>query len=1182
MAITKSNIKLMAAQELSDTDSGGGSMTAREIVDGNVNNLFTDISRLDRTIGRVSLRKAFPFVETADQSVYFGAHVILTDPPDDPGISVVLFDTDSFSDRRPAARNHMESYVVRSVLSRARLYDSQLVGQASVLLMQPPGLELPEIGAVYCLVEGDTEQFVKVKDLSVQEQTFTDTQGTYPLDIISLTLTDPLRYEFHGGSPARYDTTAQKTDPAVFRKTAAADAARYYGVTKLAQPISQNDLTFQVESIYAHLVPSSTSETPLADISAGGDAVKVIPAAHNPVSVVLTTGNRFFLGMGAARKSITITEGSSVFVDNGAGGFTRTAGASANQYEVVDYKTGEITASNSVTVTVEFLPAAPVTDIANTDEIAITLSNRGTTYVKTLNPIPAPGSLRLDYMALGKWYRLRDRGDGACYGDGDYGVASVNFATGTVTVTLAALPDVDTSVLFSWGGQQHYQILAGDAAILPTELHHSVAEGNIVPGSLVVTWLSGGLIKTATDNGAGVLTGDGTGRVSYQDGEVYLIPGGLPDAGQGITYDYESGAPVTDIFQPSPGPGDIVLALSQGPIMPGSLKVNWWTQWQQKTVDVDWQRSAGGGGGRTTILDTAQLRLQHSTADTGAGALVSVTGSTVNYTAGQVAFHPTEAGGYDYSYYDYRDSGQDWVKKTEADVFINGSAVTATYYPASDVPSTQQDVAAPTELKILLVPRLSNWIIPGSVRFTIGTKKYIDRAGLILTDIDSATNAGTVVGAVDYGSGIVTLSQWPAATNSITVDALLTQYGDWSLYKARFRTAGAPLQNASFSIRALSMPDGVLLSDEADADGNLASADIEGHVSIETGIVTVKFGRWVVAAGNEGEPWYDPAELDGAGNVWQPEPVDPTSMVYNAVLLSYLPIDADLIGVDPVRLPSDGRVPIFRPGYVCVIHYTTTQTCPDNLVAGQVIALTGGPWSLVELYDQASSQVDPALYTVDLVAGTVTLADSLDLGAYTQPLLAMKRIEDMKLVSDAQINGQITVTSKINHAYTEGVSYVSSALIIGDMGSRYFNLFSQETWTDVWSDDLIGGTTTAQYNDIVYPIIIRNDGAIEERWALIFDSATTFDIVGEAVGVIGAGTTEGSPGTFIAPVNPVTGNPYFAIQSDGFGAGWSTGNVIRFNTESANSPVWMARTTMPGPEVEPNDEVIIQIRGDAD
>ena len=485
-------------------------------------------------------------------------------------------------------------------------------------------------------------------------------------------------------------------------------------------------------------------------------------------------------------------------------------------------------------------------------------------------------------------------------------------------------------------------------------------------------------------------------------------------------------------------------------------------------------------------------------------------------------------------------------------------------------------------LQIDLLPTVTDSIIPGSIRFTLNSEVYVDRSGNLYKNIDPLTNAGTLAGTVDYQSGVVTVTNWTGgASRAVTIQSLLTQFGDWTNYEAYFRTNGAPLKNTSFFISANKVSDGTLMSDTADANGALTTADLEGQVNIENGVVTVKFGRWQTAAGNESEPWYDVEELDGLGNVWQPEYVVPNTMKYNAVVYSYLPIDAALIGIDPVRLPEDGRVPIFRPGNVCVIHNTQTENMPNPLSASQVVNLTGTDYSLIELYDQDGAQVDPNLYTVDLTGGGVTMANPLDLSAYTQPLIAYKRIEDMLLISDVQINGQVTVTSKIAHAYTQGVTYVSSALIHGDMASRYYNLIEQETWTGVWSDTLIGNATTAQFNEAGFPIQVTNEGAIEERWALIFTSSTTFDVVGENIGVIGTGVTNSAPGTFTEPNNPATGQPYFKIPQEGWGAGWSTGNVVRFNTESANAPIWFARVTLPGPEVEATDQFTIQNRGDA-
>lgn len=1195
MAITKADIKLLSSQELSDNASGGGAMTSNEIVDGNVNNLFPDISRLDRTIGRVSLRKAFAAILTPGQEVYYGSHAILTDPPDDSGISVTMFSTNSYTDRRSDAKDHMESYVVRSVLSRARLYENQLIGQQTVLLMQMPGLDIPEVGDVYSLIENEGlqdefEQYVKVTDVTVDRQTFTDNVGDFELDVITLSISDALRYTFHGGAPDRYDTSSQEGDDAVIRRTSVADASKYYGVKTLVNPITTNDSTFRVSSIYGHIVPSAQSETALADMPPSGDAIRIIPASANTVTVgplASLTDSRIFAGQGMVKGSVVLESSfwSTIWTDNGDGTFSRTSGSHAAEPTVIDYATGEIDVDGTLQSgwNITFQPAAAITDIADTDEIKVTISNRALTYVKTLNPPPAPGSLTIDYMALGKWYRLRDQGDGSASGDGSYGIASINYATGTVTITLAALPDVDTSLLFTWGGAQHFDLRETDPNIAPPGFGHTVTEGVILPSSLTVTYTSGSTPYTLTDNGTGRLSGPGgSGRVDYVRGYVWVDPTYIPDAASNVVYDYDSGLMVTENFTPNASGGDISLTLASSAIMPGTVSVAWDTNLSERTV-YNYIGTIGVTGlprPYNIYQDDGQnLQIGHVDFDDGLGAFEGAAG-TINYGTGALVL--TVEDGVSVNEYQPIPSQRVWINNTINDQFVNGTQVTVRYIEVGVGPTTFQDSIPAPALQFALTPLSNERIAAGSVRFQLNSVTYIDRAGTLVRDIDHETNAGTPAGTIDYDSGFAFITDWDVGNNTISLEGLIAIRGYWSLYDIRFRTAGAPLQPASFYIQGNKISDSALIGDTADLNGDLSTADIEGHINIENGIARVRFGRWVVAAGNEGESWYDPLELDGQGNVWQPEPVDPNTVSYNAVAYSYIPIDADLIGVDPVRLPSDGRVPIFRKGDVCVIHNTTSEAMPGGLAADQVVNLTGGPWSLIELYDQNGLQVDPTLYTTDNDAATVTMGNPLDLGAYTQPLIAMKRIEDMLVISDVQINGDISVGTPISHDYPDTTSYVSSALIFSDIGSRYFNFFSQETWTSTWSDSLEGNTTTAQYNEVQYPIIVANNGAIEERWALIFTSATEFDIVGETVGVIGTGTTTGAPGSYVSPMNPQAGQPYFSIETDGFGGGWATGNVIRFNTESANAPIWVARTTLPGPEEQPTDQFTLQIRGDAD
>ena len=213
-------------------------------------------------------------------------------------------------------------------------------------------------------------------------------------------------------------------------------------------------------------------------------------------------------------------------------------------------------------------------------------------------------------------------------------------------------------------------------------------------------------------------------------------------------------------------------------------------------------------------------------------------------------------------------------------------------------------------------------------------------------------------------------------------------------------------------------------------------------------------------------------------------------------------------------------------------------------------------------------------YTTDLDAGTVTF---VSVAGYSQPVTIQHRIEDMAIVREAQISGQLTFTRALTHAYPLG-SFVSSALVAGDRFARTSVVFDQATWNGTWSDSAVGSPATASFNAVANPIVVTNRGALTERWAVQFTNSTSFNVIGENVGVIASGNTS----TDCAPLNPNTGAPYFSIPALGWGLGWSTGNLLRFNTIGAEFPVWVVRTVQQGPETVPDDSFTILIRGGVD
>jgi len=156
---------------------------------------------------------------------------------------------------------------------------------------------------------------------------------------------------------------------------------------------------------------------------------------------------------------------------------------------------------------------------------------------------------------------------------------------------------------------------------------------------------------------------------------------------------------------------------------------------------------------------------------------------------------------------------------------------------------------------------------------------------------------------------------------------------------------------------------------------------------------------------------------------------------------------------------------------------------------------------------------------------------------------------------------------------------VSSALVAGDLKARVSVLFDQATWNGTtWQDSVSGTAATGTFNDVLAPIEVTNKGAVSERWALVFTNTTTFNVMGEHVGVIATGNVN----TDLSPANPATGVPYFVVPALGWGIGWAAGNVLRFNTVGAMTPVWVVRTIQQGPNTGIHHSFTLLSRGDVD
>lgn len=522
------------------------------------------------------------------------------------------------------------------------------------------------------------------------------------------------------------------------------------------------------------------------------------------------------------------------------------------------------------------------------------------------------------------------------------------------------------------------------------------------------------------------------------------------------------------------------------------------------------------------------------------------------------------------------------VSSTESLKAFDATTISVRYRDTSGSGSDTKTITA-DKLSFDLTQGFDEQILSNSVRFKLGADTFIDRTGLLYRNVNSSTGSGTLSGTIQYGTGVAEFDTWtPNVDNQLTLQSMTTTTDMLPVHHVSFRTPTIPIRPSSLTVVVAPLSGGQLTVTANEA-GVIETPQAHGKINYDTGFVDIYFyekKRKSEIPDVVNQPWYSP-ELEytegGAIYINVPFWIDPTSVRYNAIAYTYIPLDAEILGLSATRLPPDGRVPIFRVGDTGVIASSKKEELPSH-VAGQTYDLNDQRISWCELEDSNGVKVPYDMYIVNYDYGKVTLSGDFALNSLVAPIFAAYRYQDIGLINDVQISGQVTFTKPLTHNYSKDDSIVGSVVVVGDIFSRYSTKFVQGTWNSVWADEPSGQPITPNYNDALYPIQITNKGAIQERWAIVFTDISSFRVIGEVSGQIGTGTTTMD----CSPINPITNEPYFVIKKEGWGTGWANGNVLRFNTIAAMQPIWCIRTVKQSEPTVLSDNFQIMYRGDID
>ena len=1183
--IKRSDLQFFPSERLTDNDDGGG-MPLGTPISGEANELFNPISNIARVNGGFYARLMYAGVMRMDDEPLIGSFAAITKPPSDPTVSYLLSRATKFGELRKDALNRIEAYNVATIESRMLLLSTQSKDSRLVQAYQRVGEPLPVVGDVYCLRQDKSgypkhEQYIQVSRVTSEDRTFTrqvsGSSREFTVTVVKMEISSKLQADFVG---ADYPAEGYVDNPCKIRETAVADAAQYYGVKPLAAPIAQNDITLQIPTLMEKMVPTNQVDVRLTDLNAAGQRQTLLDGSKAGTGGIInlriakshSTGSTTSLYTGNA-----ITPGS-LNIDTAAGQVKDKGSALVIGETVVgsvNQAAGEVTingASFSGYITsLDFRPAGREMQVGDTASTPVTINNRSYIWSRNINPPPAPGSLLVSYRAQGRWYDLRDSGDGILRGaSAAHGSGSVNFITGSVEISTGELPDVGSSILFTWGGRARYFNRSDQTPSAKMLLTLSQAA---VPSSLSLMW-NDGTAKTAVSDARGNITGAWTGKYNAKTRELRIDTGANfnhPEGALDIAVQYSTGTANNSSIDLSVPDESGQTTFTAPNFLPNTLQLEYTLQ-----------------GPLTGYITEGEPNLTQVIRDDGQGNLVNAknaTIGTIDYDTGVGSFAPAinvKLKRPRYSY--YKDAGLaiatgagtmyiegqthavlEGYDYQNVDVTLSTTGTTraqATWFK-SDTTEAVTDNLASGPIEIDLLPNYAEIITPSSVNFNWSGKSYFDREGRVYTDLNPNNGAATAVGDIDYQSGRATLNSWTWINgNAATLTSLLTSLTGNPVDQVTFRTPSAPLRPESLNIWATAV-DGTRVSAVANAQGELQANNIIGIVDAEYGVGTVRFGKWVTAAGNESEPWYNPDAVTTDGKIWQPKQVFAETITYNASSYSYLPIDSNVVKIDTIRLPQDGRIPIFRRGDTIIIGNRQTTDIGSAHTGGQTVSLPRDDVTRIAVLDADDKPVNAELWDYDLAAGTITWKTPLDLSMYQMPLKVAHAQEERNRIIQADIDGTLTLLFAMRRSYPIADTYVSSVLIGGDLQVRVSIPFTQRNWNNKWSDEPVGDQLLNRINLKDYPIVLTNDGAIKERWMIRMTGTSTFELYGETLGFVMRGDTL----TDLAPINPATGKPYFTLPKQAFGAQapWASQDIIRFNTWGTLLPVWVLCAVQPNP-----------------
>lgn len=254
----RTDLKIFKSQRMTQNANAGGQRTANEVANGQLNEVFGNISAIDHAQSAVDIVKIYPGVSTANTQLLQDAHVLINEPPEDPLVDIIMIEAAGISDAstRRDIINIIESGVTAGLLLRSGLSE-MAPGQTLINALDVSGNAGTNEQSVVRLTPG-TIIAITVEYTGPENPAYP--RFTHYAKVLSAALNQNVEFEpgIPFNTPGRDVQINAQTRCTKLRAVTQNNSVTYHGSTRITADVAASAQTLPVAAANGQLLPRLT------------------------------------------------------------------------------------------------------------------------------------------------------------------------------------------------------------------------------------------------------------------------------------------------------------------------------------------------------------------------------------------------------------------------------------------------------------------------------------------------------------------------------------------------------------------------------------------------------------------------------------------------------------------------------------------------------------------------------------------------------------------------------------------------------------------------------------------------------------------------------------------------------------------------------------------------------------